>query len=863
MPARAPLKVVKRDGRVVDFEVSRIRNAVGKAMLSVGRLDEVKLAAVVDDVVKTLAERFGWEKIPHVEDIQDIVETTLMRFGLEDVAKSYILYRHERTRIREEKKKILERDYVDEVDKVFSLNALRLMASRYLLRDYSGRLVEGPKQMFQRVAALVVIPDILYDPSIYDPTHTQPIWETDESEVYRFEGHVGLAPEGSSSLEVVWNRHHLERLAALYRHLNRMGAMRKPLSAVLQMLSSGQLNYYRRYREYYDIMVARKFLPNSPTLFNAGTQLGQLSACFVLDMDDDMESIMETAKEAAVIFKSGGGVGINYSKLRPEGDIVASTQGVASGPVSFMRIVDTVTDVIKQGGRRRGANMGVLLASHPDIEKFITCKERPGFLENFNISVMVPPDFWNFWERGEPYPLMNPRDGSLWKTIQPERLLKMVAEAAWKTADPGMLFQDNINRYNPFRETYGDIICVNPCGEQPLYPYESCNLGSINLYTFIGPDGGLDWDELARVTRIAVNFLDNIIDISKHPSEKIRERTLRSRRVGLGIMGLADMLYALMIPYNSEEGFRLMGKVMEYIMYNAVEASTQLAAARGAFPDFQNSTWIRGIIPVEGFHMREYWTLDWDELAGKVIKNGVRNSHLTTVAPTGSISMLADVSSGLEPQFALVYEKHVTVGHFYYVDAEFERRLRLEGILSDALLEKVAENGGSVQGLSEIPEKIRRVFLTAYDIPWWDHVRAQAEIQRWVDTSVSKTINMPSWATPNEVLNTFLMAYRLGLKGITVYRDTSKTAQVLVTPTQKYGRYFVEAENKTLEIMNKLGIKPTGLAATPPPKQRPAISLSGISEEYSSCPICGSLRIAFQEGCTRCLDCGWSSCVIA
>jgi ribonucleoside-diphosphate reductase alpha chain len=857
LSGRIPLKIVKRDGRVVDFDVSRIRDAVGKAMRSVGLVDEAKLKMVVDDVVRILSERFGWERIPHVEDVQDIVEKTLMRFGLDDVAKSYILYRHERTRIREEKKKILEKEYVDEVDKSFSLNALRLMASRYLLRDQEGRLREGPKQMFQRVAALVVIPDILYDPSIYDKSRSQPVWEFSESDVYRYEGMLGLGPEDATGFEVVWNRHHLERLASLYGSLNSVGAMRKPLSEVLDLLATKKLNRYRRYRKYYEMMVERKFLPNSPTLFNAGTQLGQLSACFVLDIDDDMDSIMETAKEAAAIFKSGGGVGINYSKLRPEGDIVASTQGVASGPISFMRIIDTVTDVIKQGGRRRGANMGVLSASHPDIEKFITCKERPGFLENFNLSVMVPPDFWTYWDSGDPYPLVNPRDGSVWKTISPERLLRMAAEAAWKTADPGMLFQDNINRYNPFREAYGDIVCVNPCGEQPLYPYESCNLGSINLYAFVRSDGTMDWDELAEITRLAVNFLDNILDITKHPSDKIRERTLRSRRIGLGVMGLADMLYAMMIPYNSEEGFRMMGRVMEFIMYHAVESSVELAEARGAFPDFHLSSWARGEIPVEGFHRREYWTLDWESLAIRVRK-GVRNSHLTTVAPTGSISMLADVSSGLEPQFALVYEKHVTVGKFYYVDVEFERRLRLDGVYSDQLLAKVAENGGSVQGLEEVPERIRRVFLTAYDIPWWDHLRAQYEIQRWVDTSVSKTINMPSWATPEDVLNAFLLAHKMGLKGVTVYRDSSKAAQVLVTPTQRHGRYFVESDNRTLMMMASLGISPSGYGVKMMLKPR-SIGLA----EAEVCPSCGSPRLAFQEGCVRCLDCGWSSCVIA
>lgn len=882
-------KVVKRDGRIVDFDESRIRRAVKKAMVEVNRYDEETLEKVVDHILTLIAEKFGAERIPHVEEIQDIVELSLVKFDLYEVAKAYILYRKERERIREEKKRILEKDYVDEVDKAFSVNALRLMASRYLLRDEKGNLKESPKEMFKRVAALIVIPDILHDPEIYDKEGGQPIHPKEDFDPVMWENRLGLGRDKNGDLDVKWNRWHLKRMKSLYDELNSEGRMRVPWGVFLQMLSEKRFEkYHEVFLKYYRIMVEKKFMPNSPTLFNAGARLGQLSACFVLDIDDNIESIMDAAKDAAVIFKSGGGVGINYSKLRPEGDLVFSTYGVASGPVSFMRIIDVVTDVVKQGGKRRGANMGILEMWHPDIETFIHSKEKEGFLENFNISVMVPEDFWRHYEEKKGYPLVNPRDGKIWRTVDPVRLFREIAEAAWKTADPGVLFLDNINRHNPFRELFGEIRSTNPCGEQPLYPYESCNLGSINLYAFVKKTGEkteVDWGGLAEAVRWAIRFLDNVIDVNKYPLEQIEYKTKRSRRVGLGVMGLADMFYALRIPYNSEEGFSLMSKLMEFIAFHAYKASVELAKERGPFPLFSQSSYKEGKLPIEGFYHPEWWTLSWKELAEEIKRHGIRNSHVTTVAPTGSISMLVDVSSGLEPQFALVYEKRVTVGTFFYVDTEFERQLHERGLYDERLLKRIAENGGSVQGLEDIPEDLRRVFLVAYDIPWWDHVRAQYEFQKWVDASVSKTINMPAWATVDDVLKAYLFAHRLGLKGITIYRDTSKSAQVLVTPSQRQNRYVALTPNKTLEMMDALGIespKTRNNVGEPGRESKPIVQVivGNVEEEaveertrftepkhptlrIERCPVCKSVNLIFQEGCTRCLDCGWASCVIA
>ena len=494
-------KVVKRDGRVVEFDSFRIRRAIEMAMREVGKFDEAILDKVVKYVLDVIDSTFSDERPPHVEEIQDIVELALMKYDLFEVAKAYIVYRKEREKIRKEKMAILGKDYVDDVDKRLSLNAVRLLASRYLQKGPDGRFLEDPKGLFIRIASLVVIPDILYDPLIFDKEGEQEVHPTEYFNPEEWAGKVGLGggdPENHLAPPFVWNAHHLERMKALYDELNSQGKMRVSWSQFFDMLRDGRFDHhYKDFLEYYRLMVDLKFIPNSPTLFNAGTMLGQLSACFVLPIEDSLESIMRSATEAAMIFKSGGGVGINYSKLRPQGDIVRSTGGQASGPVSFMRIIDVITDVVKQGGRRRGANMGILEIWHPDIMKFIEAKAKPGNLENFNLSVMITEDFWKYYEEGKDYPLINPRNGEVWGSIDPREAFRKIAEMAWRTGDPGVLFADNINRRNILREHLGEIKSTNPCGEEPLYPYESCNLGSMNLYAYIRRENGLvtfDWD---------------------------------------------------------------------------------------------------------------------------------------------------------------------------------------------------------------------------------------------------------------------------------------------------------------------------------------------------------------------------------
>jgi len=739
------------------------------------------------------------------------------------------------TRYREEKERLLGKSSLDEVDESFPLDSIRVLVKRYLLKDEKGRLIEGPKQLFQRVAMLVVIPDILHDPLVFDKEGKQEVHEKEKFSPEEWEGKLGFK-------RVKWNRFHLERMKSLYDELNEQGKMKVPWKVFLRMLEQGKFErHYKKFKEYYELMVQRKFLPNSPTLFNAGARLGQLSACFVLDVEDDLGSIMEMVKEAALIFKSGGGLGVNYSKLRPKGDVVRSTAGVASGPVSFMRIVDAVTDVIKQGGKRRGANMGILEAWHPDIHRFIKAKEKPGELENFNISVMLDRAFWEAYEGGRKYSLINPRNGEKVSEVDPKELLKEISYMAWKTGDPGVLFKDNMNRRNVLRDCLGEIRATNPCGEEPLYPYESCNLGSINLYSLV-EKGEFNWKEFKRVIRACVRFLDNVIDVNAFPLKRIEKNTKRTRKIGLGVMGLADALYALNIPYNSEEGFKFMRKVAEFLTYHAISTSCDLARERGPFPLFERSGYVKGEMPVNGFYQRELWTLNWKKLSEKV-REGVRNAEVTTVAPTGSISMIAGVSSGIEPQFSLIYEKVVPIGSFHLVDVEFEKRLRRMKNRK-VLLKKVVQNGGSIQGLKEFPEEMRKVFVTSLDIPWWDHVRAQAEINQWICAAVSKTINLPRWASPDDVFKAYLLAHRMGCKGITIYREGSKSKQVIhMGPGSRKRQEEVMkmVKNRTLEVATKLGVMGKG----------------------GACPSCGYEKLVHESGCVKCPNCGWSECVIA
>jgi ribonucleoside-diphosphate reductase alpha chain len=593
-------------------------------------------------------------------------------------------------------------------------NALTVLKRRYLIKDPQGRVIETPHELFVRVARFIAGADKLY---------------------------------GATDAQV-----------------------EKSAETFLAMMTS------------------LEFMPNSPTLMNAGRSLGQLSACFVLPVGDSMEEIFETNKHAAIIHKSGGGTGFAFSRLRPKNSVVASTSGVASGPVSFMKVYNASTEAVKQGGTRRGANMGILRVDHPDILEFISCKQDTSEITNFNISVAITDVFMTAVEKGERYSLFNPHTGKAHVvdgkevTLAAREVFDRIVEQAWRTGEPGLIFLDRMNRENPtsLSET---IEATNPCGEQPLPPYDSCNLGSINLgrfvpdtlpadYSVTEPWRAIDWDQLGRVVRGAVHFLDNVIDVNRYPIPQIEEQTRKNRRIGLGVMGWADMLVKLHLPYGSDDAIALAERVMEFIESEARNESSQLAVTRGRFPNWGGSIYKR------------------EELL-------MRNATVTTVAPTGTISIIAGCSSGIEPYYSVAFERNVMEGtRMLEVNPIFARVARERGFYSEELLHKVS-GVRSLSELQEIPEDVRGLFLTAADVVPKDHILMQAAFQKHCDSSVSKTINFPESAAREDVRSAYELAYRLGCKGVTIYRDNSRPNQVLSTvKPQPFGTVVAEVQKR-------------------------------------------------------------------
>jgi len=545
--------------------------------------------------------------------------------------------------------------------------------------------------------------------------------------------------------------------------------------------------------KFYNLMTSLDFLPNSPTLMNAGRELGQLSACFVLPIEDTMESIFDAVKYTALIHKSGGGTGFSFSRLRPKQDRVGSTGGVASGPVSFMRAFDTATDVIKQGGMRRGANMGILNVDHPDILEFITSKEDPKAFTNFNISVAVTDSFMQAVQDDCDYSLINPNTGAVEGRLNARQGFNKIIDMAWKTGDPGIIFIDRINDFNS-TPNLGRIESTNPCGEQPLLPYESCNLGSINLAHMLRKVNGkceIDYNKLRETIKLAVRFLDDVIEVNQFPLPQIADMTRRTRKIGLGVMGFADMLLQLRVPYISDNALDIAERVMRFISEEATAESVVLAKSRGVFPAFSGST--------------------YDSKEGPRVRNATR----TTIAPTGTLSIIANCSSGIEPLFALSYYRHILDNQrLIEINPYFEEVARKEGFYSAELMKKLAE-GGSLHDIKEVPDWVKEVFVTSHDIsPEW-HVKIQAAFQKYTDSAVSKTVNLPFEATVEDVQKVYISAFQSGLKGITIYRDRSRDSQVLNTGQKESPKPKAESEFR------------------PAPRQRPKIT-RGITERVTT-----------------------------
>ena len=520
----------------------------------------------------------------------------------------------------------------------------------------------------------------------------------------------------------------------------------------------------RTEEEFCNLMASLDFLPNSPTLFNAGRKLQQLAACFVLPIEDDISSIFKTLHDAALIHKTGAGTGFNFSKLRPKGDIIESS-GFTSGPVSFMKIFDAATEQIKLGGTLRGANMGILNVNHPDIEDFITVKSKENVLTNFNVSAAITDKFIDAVNKNKNYNLINPRTKKIVKKESARRIFRLISEQAWLNGDPGVIFIDRINEFNPTPKL-GKIESTDSCGEQPLLPYESCNLGSINLSNIVA-NNKINFEKLKKIIHSAVHFLDNVIDMCSYPLEENRKIVEENRKIGLGVMGFADMLVKLGIPYDSDDGIKKAEEVMKFLSKEASIASMELAAKRGAFPSWKESVWNRKSKYFKGCHML------------------LRNATRTTIAPTGTISIIVDASSGIEPLFALSYVRRTAEGKILiYFDKNLKKALIENNLYNDEIVERITKEG-TIKNIEEIPKKIRKIFVVGSDIAAEWHVKMQTAFQKYVDNGISKTVTLPKDATVEDVEKIFMLAYELGCKGISVYRYGSREGQVIYLSSKR------------------------------------------------------------------------------
>ena len=751
-------KIMKRDGKVVNFDKTKITDAIFKAAQAVGGQDRTLSEQLADAVVDILEGRAAHQKnyIPTVEEVQDVVERVLMEKGHAKTAKAYILYRQNRTKIREDAKKILG-GRTTRMYKVLSLNALRVLAGRYLIQDMDGNVLESPEDMFDRVA--------------------------------------------------------------------------RALAEVEKKYGANHEKVKKLHDEFRKIMMNLEFLPAGRTLTNAGSPTRLISNCIVLHMDDSMDGIFQTLKDASLLQQAGSGLGFPFHLLRPAGSRAIRSRGVASGPVSFLKVYDKAFGVIKQQGRH-GANMAVMRVDHPDVLEFIHCKAREGDIRNFNISVAVTDDFMEKIMSNDPAPWMcqwrgvdvMPRrvirdeyDSVIdvkEETITVRELMEEIITAAWNNGEPGVIFIDNVNRTNPL-PALGRIEACNPCGEQYLHDGDVCNLGSINLDKFV-KDGKIDWERLRHVTRLAVRMLDNVIDLTDFSVEKVNRVFRSNRRIGLGVMGFADMLIQLGVGYNTEEGYQAAETVMSFINKTAHEMSQELAEERGVLPNWSKSVY-----------------------GQKDVK--MRNAALSSIQPTGTVSMICDCASGIEPYFALVYAKSQVMGGktLYYVNRHLEKALKDRGLYSEELMKQI-EDEGSIQNL-DLPEDLKKIFVVSLDITPGDHVRMQAAFQKYVDNSISKTCNFPHTATKEDVKQAYILGWELGCKSLTVYRTGSRIKEVLHLVNDK--------ETSAAETELKEPIE----------KKKIVVAAGVGASKIDICPECSG-RVEHKEGCVSCIECGWGIC---
>lgn len=626
---------------------------------------------------------------------------------------------------------------------------------------------------------------------------------------------------------------------------------------VAETIAKGDLNFGKSQEEvnqlskrFYEAITHRFFMPNSPTLMNAGRELGQLAACFVLPVEDSLEGIFETIKNTALIHQSGGGTGFSFSRLRPKNSVVKSTMGVSSGPVSFMEVFNAATEAVKQGGTRRGANMGILRVDHPDIIEFINCKSDNDKLNNFNISVAITDKFMDAYLKGEDYDLVNPQNNEVVGRMCAKDVFDLIVDCAWRNGEPGVVFIDKMNADNP-TPLIGAIESTNPCGEVPLLPYEACNLGSINLGLMMKEENGsmnVDWDLLEKTVRTAMRFLDNVIEVNKYPLPQISELVSNNRKIGLGVMGWADMLMKAGISYSSEEGTKLAGQVMEFIDYISKSESIELAKERGCFNNFKGSIYDQPNYLFNKFKGKSAGKISddmWAKLDSDIQKYGLRNATTTCIAPTGTISMIAGASGGVEPLFGLVFSRLIMDGtEMLEVNPIFKDYMLSHNLYSDNLIAQIAKDG-SLSHVEGVPNEIKRIFVTAHDVaPYW-HVKMQAAFQLHVDNAVSKTVNFVESATREDIKEVYILAYKNNLKGITVYRNNSRQFQPMNLDTKKKEpKIEIKPIEKNLEPKveeNREEYNPTGEIKT------------------IKCPECGN-EIQMAEGCFICLNCGYSGC---